>query len=212
MASLVLFAEKLDMVAKCGFLYKIIRRECDVSWDFVCLNAIAMMVPVVMVNYIALPVVLMLFQSSMVVVPILSVVLFPQYAKTHPMPFYCRWPVLVACSALGAVFLGTLFGQSRSYLFHLYTDLTATMPQTYLLLQNPQDGKWSSVGLVTLMALSRIAHAIHYLLHDLQRIFSHPQVMSHLVATIGGLLSMVWWYRKRISTTVCKVIWGVDLV
>ena len=212
-ASIVLV---LQFISKGGFLYKVIRREGDVSWDFLCCDLVSFVVLCWVGDVPKLPLVLQLLPWLCILfhgVSMLLMVYRGTVMRTNTglqTPIWCRWPMLLVYSAMATGTVSSLCGANKWYLIFLYTGMFNIIPQVALLLQKPEANQWSTACLIGLSLLSWAIHVYTYVLAGHK--VAGPQVMSTIGTVAAGLTSLLFWYRRQKRESADRMFFSLPKV
>ena len=212
----VYIALVLQFISKGGFLYKVIRRVGDVSFDFLGCDLVSFAVLGWKADISDYPLLLQLMPWLCILfngVSMLLMVYRGTVMRTTSglqTSIWCRWPMLLAYSAMATEAVSSLCGANKWYLFFLYTGMFNLIPQIALLLQKPEATQWSTACLIGLSLLSWALHVFGLIATG--SIWTKPEIMS-IVGTVAAALTSVWcWYRRQMRESVDRMFFSLSKV
>ena len=206
----------LQFISKGGFLYKVIRREGDVSFDFLGCDLVSFVVLCSVGDFSKLPLVVQLIPWLCILfhgVSMLLMVYRGTVMRTTSglqTSIWCRWPMLLVYSAMATEAVYSLCGASKWYLFFLYTGMFNLIPQIALLLQKPEANQWSTACLIGLSLLSWALHVYTYILVGYT--VTGPRMMSTIGTVAAGLTSLLFWYGRQRRESADRMFFSLPKV
>merc|ERR550534_1219739 len=130
------------------------------------------------------------------VLPTIVVLLLLKYPsrRAYYLPYYLRWPALLAGSAMLSRTVAEFSPISPWFLFVVYTDFFSSMPQGYIIVKMGGKTDNLTVGMFFLLLLARTTNILWHILVGDELIL--PHAMAYLTYMLIMCFPLVRFYVK----------------
>ena len=192
---------KIEWAVQMSYMYQIVTRTGIVSWDSACLNAMANLIQLAKLPFQNEFWLFLVSRWICAVLPTIVLLLLLEYPPrtVYNIPYFLRWPVLLAGSAMLAWTVAEFSWICPWYLFVVYVDFFTSLPQGYIIVKLGGKTDKLTVGLFFLMFLLRTINGLCITVEGDEWI--EPHVMSYwahiLIMCIPFVRFYVDWGRLQ---------------
>ena len=187
----------VEWVVQTCWMYQILTRTGVVSWDCVCLNTVARLLLLATRSVDRLPWWYVGGHWMCSVWPTIVVLLLLKYPSrmAYYLPYYLRWPVLLAGSAVLSWTVAEFPWSMPWILFGAYTDVFSSMPQGYIIIKRGGKTDNLTVGMFFLVFVNRTISGLWYTVEGDE--WLDPRVTIYCTYMLIMCFPLVRFYVKR---------------
>ena len=186
----------LELAVQICYMYQIVTRTGVVSWDCVCLNAMTNLILLATrsMNKMSWWCVVRYWMFSVLPTIVVLLLKYPS-RNAYYMPYYLRWPVLLAGSAMLSWTVAEFPWSMPWFHFGAYTDVFSGMPQGYIIVKSGGTTDNLTVGMFFLLFLNRTISGLWYTVEGDE--WLDPHVMASWFYLCLMCIPLVRFYVKR---------------
>ena len=186
----------LELAVQICYMYQIVTRTGVVSWDCVCLNAMTNLILLATrsMNKMSWWCVVRYWMFSVLPTIVVLLLKYPS-RNAYYMPYYLRWPVLLAGSAMLSWTAAEFSWIAPGFFFSEYTNLLSSIPQGYIIVKMGAKTDNLTVGMFFLLFFARTIMGLCYTVFGDE--WLDPHLMAYWTYSLNMCIPLVRFYVER---------------